>query len=58
MTLTYFFTVKDENRDHLGILTVVISQTVTDRASLTIADKYEVTYCLSNGVFTFDLGQI
>ena len=27
----------------------------SDRANITIADTYEVAYCLSNGIFTFDI---
>ena len=54
MTLTYFLKDKDSNRNHFGRLNVVISQTVTDRANISIVNIKEVSYCLKIGVFTFD----
>ena len=56
MTLTYFLKVKDWNQDHFSRLSIVILQTVTDRAYITIATILEVTCGLSTGAFTFDLG--
>ena len=38
MTFTYFLNVKDSNRDHLNRLNVVISQIVTGRANIAIAN--------------------
>ena len=40
------------------ISTANISQTVTDRANIAIVNKYKVAYRLSNGKYTFDLGQL
>ena len=37
--------------------TANISETVTDGEYIAIAKIYEVTYGLSIGIFTFDLGQ-
>ena len=38
MTMTYFLKVKDSDRDHFSRLNVTISQTVTDRANIIIAN--------------------
>ena len=37
-TLIYLLKVKDSNQDYFSILNVVISQTVTDRANITIVN--------------------
>ena len=46
MILTEFLKIKDSNHDHFSTLNVVISQTVTDRAIITIVNEYEVAYWL------------
>ena len=48
MTVTYFLKVKDSNRNQFGRLNVIISQTMTNRASITIAN-------LGSRLLTFDL---
>ena len=50
-TLTYFLKVIDLNLDHF---VVVILQTVTYRAYITIANIQEISYWHSNDVLTFD----
>ena len=54
--LTYFFEVKDCKRDNLSRLNAIISQMVTDRANITIANTFEVDYWLSIVKCTFDFG--
>ena len=39
----------------MHIYTQNFSQTVTDRTSITIVNKYKVSYTLSIGIFTFHL---
>ena len=42
----------------MHILTAIISKMVTDDASITIADKYEVAYGLSVSVYGVDLDPV
>ena len=57
MTLTYFLKVKDYNRANFCRLYVVISQTVKE-SKLSYCNTWEVVFLHSNGVYTFDIGQL
>lgn len=53
ITVTYFLKVQDSNRDNFGTLIMDISQTVIDRANITI--QYSQHRKSSIGISTFDL---
>ena len=53
--LNLLLKVDESNRDHLDRLNLIISQTVTDEANITIVNVQEVAYWHSIDMFTFDL---
>ena len=57
MTMTYLIEVKNTNPDHFCRLHMIISQTVTGRANLNIANTWEeLLIGFLIGIFAFDLG--
>ena len=55
ISLIFFLKVKHLNRDYFGSSNMIISQTVSDRADITIDIKLVVLYRLLIGQFAFDL---
>ena len=57
LSLTFIFKIKDSNRVHSEVhMWLSLSQMVTDRTNIAIANKWKVTYDLSIGIFIFHIG--